>query len=111
MQLLSLPCLQIGRGPFAPSASGLVKIGELMTMVVGVEGPSGTDLLVRECVAHDGNFQDTYQLTDEVRPVEEQSNVSLSSSEVMKEKIYRLDGDEDNIQVVDRYQKPDDQIR
>ncbi|KAG7162871.1 putative Zona pellucida-like domain-containing protein 5 [Homarus americanus] len=57
--------IQIGRGPFAPSASGMVKIGELMTMVVGVEGPANADLLVRECVAHDGSHQNPYQLTDE----------------------------------------------
>ncbi|XP_053630098.1 uncharacterized protein [Cherax quadricarinatus] len=57
--------IQIGRGPFAPSASGMVKIGELMTMVVGVEGLASADLLVRNCVAHDGSHQDPYQLTDE----------------------------------------------
>ncbi|XP_045598554.1 uncharacterized protein [Procambarus clarkii] len=57
--------IQVGRGPFAPSASGMVKIGQLMTMVVGVEGPANADLLVRECVAHDGSHNDPYQLTDE----------------------------------------------
>lgn len=57
--------VQIGRGPFAPSASGMVKIGELMTMVVAVEGPDHIDLLVRECVAHDGTQRNPYQLTDE----------------------------------------------
>ncbi|ROT66254.1 hypothetical protein C7M84_015716 [Penaeus vannamei] len=59
--------IQIGRGPFAPSASGMVKIGELMTMVVAVEGPASADVLVRQCVAHDGSRQNPYQLTDEVR--------------------------------------------
>ncbi|KAK7073538.1 hypothetical protein SK128_021669 [Halocaridina rubra] len=39
------PLLQIGRGPFAPSATGMVKIGELMTMVVAVEGAPNTDIL------------------------------------------------------------------
>ncbi|XP_063602225.1 uncharacterized protein LOC134778241 [Penaeus indicus] len=57
--------IQIGRGPFAPSASGMVKIGELMTMVVAVEGPASADVLVRQCVAHDGSRQNPYQLTDE----------------------------------------------
>lgn len=46
----------------------MVKIGELMTMVVAVEGPASADVLVRQCVAHDGSRQNPYQLTDEVRP-------------------------------------------
>ncbi|XP_068239832.1 uncharacterized protein [Palaemon carinicauda] len=57
--------VQVGRGPFAPSASGMVKIGELMTMVVAVEGPANVDVFVRECVAHDGTKRDPYQLTDQ----------------------------------------------
>lgn len=39
--------IQIGRGPFAPAANGLVKIGETMTLVVSVEGDPGFDLQVR----------------------------------------------------------------
>lgn len=39
--------IQIGRGPFAPAADGLVKIGETMTLVVSVEGDPGFDLQVR----------------------------------------------------------------
>jgi hypothetical protein len=38
--------IQIGRGPFAPAADGLVKIGETMTLVVSVEGDPGFDLQV-----------------------------------------------------------------
>ncbi|KAL7639809.1 UNVERIFIED_CONTAM: hypothetical protein RMT77_009219 [Armadillidium vulgare] len=57
--------IQVGRGPFAPSASGLVKIGELMTMVVTVEGPSDIDLHVRQCIAHDGTNDNTIDLTDQ----------------------------------------------
>lgn len=38
--------LQVGRGPFAPAATGLVKIGELMTLVISVEGDPGFDLNV-----------------------------------------------------------------
>ncbi|XP_066948848.1 uncharacterized protein [Macrobrachium rosenbergii] len=57
--------VQVGRGPFAPSASGMVKIGELMTMVVAVEGPANVDVFVRECIAHDGTKRDPYQLTDQ----------------------------------------------
>lgn len=56
----------MGRGPFAPSASGLVRIGEMMTLVVAVEGPANADILVRECVAHDGTPDASYQLTDQV---------------------------------------------
>ena len=43
-----------------------MKIGELMTMVVAVDGPSDVDLLVRQCVAHDGTDANTIDLTDEV---------------------------------------------
>lgn len=42
--------IQIGRGPFAPIADGLVKIGETMTLVVSVEGDPGFDLQVRYCI-------------------------------------------------------------
>ncbi|KAK3848774.1 hypothetical protein Pcinc_044448, partial [Petrolisthes cinctipes] len=38
---------------------------EMMTLVVGVEGPANADILVRECVAHDGTPQASYQLTDQ----------------------------------------------
>lgn len=38
--------IQMGKGPFAPAANGLVKIGETMTLVVSVEGDPGFDLQV-----------------------------------------------------------------
>lgn len=38
--------IQTGKGPFAPAANGLVKIGETMTLVVSVEGDPGFDLQV-----------------------------------------------------------------
>ncbi|KAH0955197.1 hypothetical protein HN011_010539 [Eciton burchellii] len=57
--------IQIGRGPFAPAADGLVKIGETMTLVVSVEGDPGFDLQVRDCVAHDETSTNMLQLTDE----------------------------------------------
>lgn len=38
--------IQIGRGPFAPIANGLIKIGETMTLVISVEGDSDFDLQV-----------------------------------------------------------------
>lgn len=37
----------MGRGPFAPTANGLVTIGETMTLVVTVEGDPGFDIQVR----------------------------------------------------------------
>lgn len=38
--------IQTGKGPFAPTADGLVKIGETMTLVVTVEGDPAFDLQV-----------------------------------------------------------------
>lgn len=40
--------IQVGKGPFAPAATGLVKIGEPMTLVVSVEGDPGFDLQVHQ---------------------------------------------------------------
>lgn len=58
--------IQAGKGPFAPVASGLVKIGETMTLVVTVDGDPGFNILVRECVARDNNPEsgNQLQLTD-----------------------------------------------
>lgn len=39
--------IQVGKGPFAPAANGLVKIGDTMTLVVSVEGDPGFDLQVQ----------------------------------------------------------------
>ncbi|XP_076170628.1 uncharacterized protein LOC143148302 [Ptiloglossa arizonensis] len=57
--------IQVGRGPFAATADGLVKIGETMTLVVTVEGDPAFDLQVRDCVARDESSTNTIQLTDE----------------------------------------------
>ncbi|CAK9829444.1 hypothetical protein ANTRET_LOCUS6785 [Anthophora retusa] len=57
--------IQVGRGPFAPAADGLVKIGEIMTLVVSVEGDPAFDLQVRDCLARDESSSNTIQLTDE----------------------------------------------
>ncbi|KAF7386497.1 hypothetical protein HZH68_013629 [Vespula germanica] len=57
--------IQIGKGPFAPIADGLVKIGETMTLVVTLEGDPAFDLQVRDCVARDESSTNTLQLTDE----------------------------------------------
>ncbi|XP_013194380.1 uncharacterized protein LOC106137963 isoform X1 [Amyelois transitella] len=56
--------IQMGRGPFAPEANGLVKIGETMTLVVSVTGDAGFDILVRECVARDSGSNHVVPLTD-----------------------------------------------
>nr|XP_018909745.1 PREDICTED: uncharacterized protein LOC109038928 [Bemisia tabaci] len=59
--------IQMGKGPFAPAATGLVKIGELMTLVVTVDGDPGFNVLVRECIARDENPAQSgnmVQLTD-----------------------------------------------
>ncbi|XP_018314026.1 uncharacterized protein [Mycetomoellerius zeteki] len=57
--------IQIGKGPFAPTVDGLVKIGETMTLVVSVKGDPGFDLQVRDCVARDKASTNILQLTDE----------------------------------------------
>ncbi|XP_039314434.1 uncharacterized protein LOC105196070 isoform X2 [Solenopsis invicta] len=57
--------IQMGKGPFAPAADGLVKIGEPMTLVISVEGDPGFDLQVRECMAKDEASENVLQLTDE----------------------------------------------
>lgn len=56
--------IQTGRGPFAPEANGLIKIGETMTLVVSVTGDPGFDILVRECVARDSESRHVVPLTD-----------------------------------------------
>lgn len=57
--------IQLGRGPFAPNANGLVKIGETMTLVVSVTGDPGFDIQVKDCRAKDSNGEEIVQLTDE----------------------------------------------
>nr|CAD7263030.1 unnamed protein product [Timema shepardi] len=61
----SIRGVEMGRGPFAPAANGLVKIGETMTLVVSVEGDPGFDIQVRDCVARDSTSTNLVQLTDE----------------------------------------------
>lgn len=47
--------IQVGRGPWASEVSGLVKIGQTMTMVLAIKDDDAKfDMLVRNCVAHDG---------------------------------------------------------
>ncbi|CAB3246617.1 unnamed protein product [Arctia plantaginis] len=56
--------IQTGRGPFAPEANGLIKIGETMTLVVSVTGDAGFDIFVRECIARDSDSRNVVPLTD-----------------------------------------------
>jgi len=47
--------IQVGKGPWASEVSGLVKIGQRMTMVLAIKDDDNKfDMLVRNCVAHDG---------------------------------------------------------
>ena len=51
---LSIP-FQVGKGPWASEVSGLVKIGQTMTMVLAIKDDDQKfDMLVRNCMAHDG---------------------------------------------------------
>ncbi|XP_029827932.2 uncharacterized protein LOC115313153 [Ixodes scapularis] len=53
--------VQHGRGPFSAPVTGLVKIGETLTLVVYA---LGSDVHVKDCLAHDGDLGHTVQLTD-----------------------------------------------
>ncbi|KAI2807049.1 hypothetical protein BLOT_009011 [Blomia tropicalis] len=47
--------IQVGRGPWASEVAGIVKIGQTMTMVLAIKDEENKfDMLVRNCVAHDG---------------------------------------------------------
>ncbi|CAH1188611.1 unnamed protein product [Phyllotreta striolata] len=47
--------IQVGKGPWASEVSGLVKIGQTMTMVLAIKDDDNKfDMLVRNCMAHDG---------------------------------------------------------
>jgi len=57
--------IQVGKGPYASEVSGIVKIGQTMTMVLGVKDDDNKfDMMVRNCVAHDGH-RAPIQLVDE----------------------------------------------
>ncbi|XP_053214914.1 LOW QUALITY PROTEIN: uncharacterized protein LOC128398118 [Panonychus citri] len=64
--------IQAGKGPWASEVTGIVKIGQTMTMVLAIKDDENKfDMLVRNCVAHDGKHQ-PIQLVDDygcvVRP-------------------------------------------
>ncbi|KAL7639988.1 UNVERIFIED_CONTAM: hypothetical protein RMT77_009402 [Armadillidium vulgare] len=47
--------IQVGKGPWASEVSGIVKIGQTMTMVLAIKDDENKfDMMVRNCVAHDG---------------------------------------------------------
>ena len=47
--------IQSGKGPWSSEVSGIVKIGQTMTMVLGIKDEDAKfDMIVRNCVAHDG---------------------------------------------------------
>lgn len=57
--------IQAGKGPWANEVTGIVKIGQTMTMVLAIKDDENKfDILVRNCVAHDGKNQ-PIQLVDD----------------------------------------------
>lgn len=57
--------IQVGKGPWSSEVAGIVKIGQTMTMVLAIKDDENRfDMLVRNCVAHDGKHQ-PIQLVDE----------------------------------------------
>ena len=57
--------IQVGKGPWASEVSGIVKIGQTMTMVLAIKDDENKfDMMVRNCVAHDGK-RSPIQLVDE----------------------------------------------
>lgn len=59
--------IQVGKGPWSSEVAGIVKIGQTMTMVLAIKDDENRfDMLVRNCIAHDGNQQhQPIQLVDE----------------------------------------------
>ncbi|KAG5884619.1 hypothetical protein JTB14_023816 [Gonioctena quinquepunctata] len=55
----------VGRGAFGQPATGLVKIGEPMTLVVSVSGDPGFDIQVKDCRATDSIGDNVVPLTDD----------------------------------------------
>lgn len=58
--------IQVGKGPYASEVSGIVKIGQTMTMVLAIKDDENKfDMMVRNCVAHDGK-RAPIQLVDDI---------------------------------------------
>ena len=50
--------IQAGKGPWSSEVAGIVKIGQTMTMVLAIKDDEDKfDMLVRNCIAHDGTHQ------------------------------------------------------
>ncbi|GFY59954.1 ZP domain-containing protein [Trichonephila inaurata madagascariensis] len=48
--------IQVGKGPWANEVSGIVRIGQTMTLVLAIKDEENKfDMMVRNCIAHDGN--------------------------------------------------------
>ncbi|PBC27519.1 Cuticlin-1 [Apis cerana cerana] len=61
--------IQVGKGPWASEVSGIVKIGQTMTMVLAIKDDENKfDMLVRNCVAHDGK-RAPIQLVDQFQKI------------------------------------------
>lgn len=56
--------IEVGRGPFAPRAEGLIKIGELLTLVIYIYGGNNMDVDIRQCFAHNGDKRSALSLSD-----------------------------------------------
>jgi len=68
--------IQVGKGPWSSEVSGIVKIGQTMTMVLGIKDDENKfDMLVRNCVAHDGK-RAPIQLVDELGCITRQKIMS-----------------------------------
>ncbi|GFQ87356.1 ZP domain-containing protein [Trichonephila clavata] len=51
-----LDAIQVGKGPWANEVSGIVRIGQTMTLVLAIKDEENKfDMMVRNCIAHDGN--------------------------------------------------------
>jgi len=76
--------IQVGKGPQASEVSGIVKIGQTMTMVIGVKDDENKfDMMVRNCVAHDGS-RAPIQLVDEKGCVPKERQKIMSSFKKVK---------------------------
>ncbi|XP_067143096.1 cuticlin-3-like [Centruroides vittatus] len=50
--------IQSGKGPFANEVSGIIKIGQTLTLVLAIkDADKSFDMMVRNCIAHDGKKQ------------------------------------------------------
>ena len=61
--------IQVGKGPQAQEVSGIVKIGQTMTMVLGVKDDENKfDMMVRNCVGMYQNYNLMFTKIDSYSP-------------------------------------------